>query len=66
VDPSAAPPPPPDPYLVREGRVFADHDLTTSSWDEADVSEYTVVPDREVTRSSFDDADKLDEHPTGD
>jgi hypothetical protein len=59
------PPPPPDPYLVRQGRVFDDNQITRSSFDEEDVSEYSVVPDREVTRSSFDDQDKLNEHPTG-
>jgi hypothetical protein len=64
-DAGAAPPPEPDPYLVRQGRVFEDDQITSSSWDEADVSEYSVVPDREVTRSTFDDQDKIDEHPTG-
>lgn len=63
--PAAPPPPPPDPYLVRQGRLFDDHQITGSSFDESDVSEYSVVPDREVTRSSFDDQDKVDDHPTG-
>jgi hypothetical protein len=64
--PAAVPaPPPPDPYLVRQGRAFDDGQITSSSWDEEDVSEYSVVPDREVTRSSFDDQDKVDDHPTG-
>jgi hypothetical protein len=62
---AAAPMPEPDPYLVRLGRVFDDNQITSSSWDEDDVSEYSVVPDREVTSSSFDDQDKIDEHPTG-
>jgi hypothetical protein len=50
---------------VRQGRVFDDNQVTSSSFDEEDVSEYSVVPDREVTSSSFDDQDKLDDHPTG-
>jgi hypothetical protein len=70
--PQAAPPPPaPDPNLVRQGRVFNDSNITSSSWDEEDVSEYSVVPDRavvpdrEVTRSSFDVQDLENDHPTG-
>jgi hypothetical protein len=50
---------------VRQGRAFTEHQITSSSWDEQDVSEYSVVPDREITRSAFDDQDKLNEHPTG-
>jgi hypothetical protein len=64
--PAAPPePPPPDPYLVRQGRAFDDAQITSSTFDEEDVSEYSVVPDREVTRSTFDDTDHVDEHPTG-
>jgi hypothetical protein len=62
---AGAAPPERDPYLVRQGRVFDDDQVTSSSWDEEDVSEYSVVPDREVTSSSFDDQDKVNEHPTG-
>jgi hypothetical protein len=68
--PEAAPPPP-DPNLVRQGRVFNERDITSSSWDDEDVSEYSVVPDRvvvpdrEVTRSTFDDQDLENDHPTG-
>jgi hypothetical protein len=59
------PPPPPDPNLVQDGRAFTEGQITSSSWDEEDVKEYSVVPDREVTRSSFDQQDRIDEHPTG-
>jgi len=65
--PAASPPaPPPDPRLVSQGRVFNDDAITSSSFDDEDVSEYDVVPDHEVTRSSFDDEDRVDRHPTGD
>jgi hypothetical protein len=60
-----AEPPPPDPNLVRQGRAFDNNEITSSSFDDEDVSEYSVVPDHEVTRSSFDDADRANEHPTG-
>jgi hypothetical protein len=68
--PAAAPeaepaPPPPDPGLVSQGRVFNGDSVTSSSFDEADVTEYDPVPDHEVTRSSFDDEDRADSHPTG-
>ena len=64
--PEAAPaPPPPDPGLVSQGRVFNGDSITSSSFDEADVTEYDPVPDHEVTRSSFDDEDRVDSHPTG-
>jgi hypothetical protein len=64
--PAPAAPPEPDPYLVRQGRVFeSDDQITSSSWDEEDVSEYSVVPDHEVTSSSFDDQDRVNDHPTG-
>jgi hypothetical protein len=65
--PAAAPLQEPDPYLVRQGRLFDDNQITGSSFDESDVSEYSVIPDRgDITTSSFDDQDKVDEHPTGD
>lgn len=57
--------PPPDPALVQRGRVFRNSEVTSSSFDEEDVSEYSVVPDHEVTTSGFDDADRVNEHPTG-
>jgi hypothetical protein len=68
-EPAAAPPvpvePPPDPALVQQGRVFKNSEITRSSFDDDDVSEYSVVPDHEVTSSSFDDDDRVNEHPTG-
>jgi hypothetical protein len=63
----AEPPTPPwsDPDLVQQGRVFNANSITSSSFDEEDVTEYDLVPDHEVTRSSFDDEDRRDSHPTG-
>jgi hypothetical protein len=58
--------PAPDPSLVSQGRVFNRDSVTSSSFDEQDVTEYDPVPDHEVTSSSFDDDDRVDLHPTGD
>jgi hypothetical protein len=63
--PTPAAPPPPDPNLVQQGRFFEGGQVAGSSFDEDDVSEYSVVPDHEVTGSSFDDEDRADYHPTG-
>jgi hypothetical protein len=62
---AAAAAPPPDPGLVSQGRVFTGDSITSSSFDDEDVTEYDPVPDHEVTRSSFDDDDRVDSHPTG-
>jgi hypothetical protein len=59
-------PAPPAPGLVQQGRFFDANAITSSSFDEDDVTEYDPVPDHEVTSSSFDDADRRDSHPTGD
>jgi hypothetical protein len=53
------PPPPPDPLLISEGRVFNQNSTVVSSFDDEDVTNYSV------TRSSFDDTDLINEHPTG-
>src|SRR5882672_7099596 len=58
--PATAPPPFLDPGLVSQGRVFNGESITSSSFDEEDVTEYDPVPDHEVTRSSFDDEDRVD------
>jgi len=64
--PVAPPPPAPDPGLVQQGRMFNTNAITSSSFDEEDVTEYDPVPDHEVTSSSFDEEDRRDSHPTGD
>ena len=56
----------PDPGLVQQGRFFDTNAITSSSFDEEDVTEYDPVPDHEVTSSIFDEEDRRESHPTGD